>query len=186
MADIKVTGLPAGSAPFADTSVMLMSEDDTGFDSVKVTVAQMKTLFGGTLAKVLDNGFTMDAEQEIVFDASGTNKTFLSATGSSGVLVMDSSVVGLSGNGSENFATGLVTVSSTLASMGFNDTLFNFTGVKAASTTVEIQSRGLPVIEVGDESLGFYGQGSITRQVGVAVTASAIHAALVNLNLIGA
>ena len=74
MADEKFTGLPAGSSPFADTSVMAMSEDDGGFLSIKITVAQLKVLLGSNIAKLLDNGSTMDAEQLITFNSTGTNK----------------------------------------------------------------------------------------------------------------
>jgi len=89
MADEKFTGLPAGSSPFADTSVMAMSEDDGGFLSIKITVAQLKVLLGSDIAKLLDNGSTMDAEQFITFNSSGTNKTLVTDSATTAGITFD-------------------------------------------------------------------------------------------------
>ena len=51
---------------------------------------------------------------------------------------------------------------------------------------LKIQSAGIAVHQLGPASLGFYGASPVAQQTGVAVTAAAIHAALVNLGLITA
>lgn len=62
-------------------------------------------------------------------------------------------------------------------------------GAKSTSTwqyTVAINNDGGVCIAQADQKVGFYGTAPIVKQTGVAVTAEAIHAALVALGLIGA
>lgn len=189
MADVKITGLTAGAAPFADTSVMIMSEDDTGFASVKVTVAQLKTLLGSDLAKVLDNGFTMDAEQKIVFeDDTSTSKVFLTGTQSTAALIVEAvetnGGMGFSGNGTSSYTGGFVKAEETFARVGFLDA--NISGIHVEENSVQMQIAGASVIDLDATGIGFFEKTPVAQPTGVAVTAGGIHAALVSLGLITA
>lgn len=58
--------------------------------------------------------------------------------------------------------------------------------INATAYTMMLGVGDTPSIWFGDDTLGFYGTSPIAKQAGVAVTAVAIHAALVNLGLIAA
>jgi hypothetical protein len=62
-----------------------------------------------------------------------------------------------------------------------------YTAEGEATAGVALVAKSTGTVSVGTPTnlLGFYGVAATARQTGVAVTAAAIHAALVNLGLIG-
>ena len=177
MADIKFTGLPAGSSPFANTSVFAMSEDDGGFDSVKVTLTQVRAMV-----------YDMEVEQSMTFDSSGTNKFFMNnAAGNGAGISLDSTIdyVGLEGDGTaQGFTKGYCYVDDSLFEAGYNESV----GGKFLTDDVALDlSFGSDIrFQCNGTGIGFFSATPAAQPTGVAVSAAGIHAALVTLGLITA
>ena len=69
-----------------------------------------------------------------------------------------------------------------------NGTFINVAGnlKMAAGTAIAGTATGFKISNAAAEKIGFYGTAPVAQQTGVAVSAAAIHAALVNLGLITA
>ena len=158
MASIKFTGLPAGAAPFDNASVFALSEDDTGFSSVKVTLTQVREIV-----------YAMEAEQEITFNSTGTNRQVISdSTGTQAILMHatggagGTNQIGLSANGLGTFDEGFMYVHSTGSAIGFDDD-GTFDGLEVANAQVQMVIASGVRFRADATGLGFFGSTPIAK-----------------------
>jgi hypothetical protein len=133
-----------------------------GVETARATVAAgigLRSDAGSQIIAVQDTG--------IVISGGATGDVTIAAQGVGGVvnLAGENGTVVLDDEGAQFTSTALTIVNG---------------------ETVDISGDGGPLVSVAAGALGFYGTSPIAKQTGVAVTAEAIHAALVALGLIGA
>ena len=127
------------------------------------------TIFGVT-NKMLDQSSTYTR----LYDAAGT---LVMSLGSGNVGIGTTDLTGLTGAGG-------LKIASTTAGSSNAGALVLQGGISAGNTGSAASYFGGAVSITGN--IGFYGQAATAKPTGVAVTAAAIHAALVTLNLIAA
>jgi len=177
MADIKFTGLAASSGVPDNGSVMAISTYDgvSTYTSEKYTMTQLKDIV-----------YVMEAEDKITFDSSGTNKAFVTSTGTSRIafdIFVPSDIEITTDNGGYAQSWAYLGDGSTAnAGAGFgygaNNLLVEPTG------EISLQHGAVKKIRTTSTGIGFYGTAPIAKPTSVAVTAAGIHAALVSLGLI--
>ena len=173
MADVKFTGLSAVTPPINKSSLVAAATFDgvTTYTSEKVTISQLA-----------DSVFLMDAEQKITFDSSGTNKVFATDSSSGADIQFNASgtddVLITSDNG--GYTEGWAYIGNDAAQVGYDSNNLSFD-----STSLNIFIGGTSRINANTTGLGFFNSTPVAKPTGVAVNATAIHAALVSLGLIG-
>jgi len=184
---VKWTNKSAGIAPFSDGSLMLMAEENSGvFSSVKITLTQAKVLFGADIAKLLDNGAEMDAGQTITYNSSGGTKAVIADKNGTQKLLFDETdkAIYLSADGTTSGTQGFIYVDFSEAVLAFNQGSGGEFSADAVNALMCFA--GTACVEVNATGMAFFSGTPVAQPTGVAVTAGAIHAALVSLNLITA
>ena len=184
MADIKITGLSAVTPPINKGSLVVSSTFDgvTTYTSEKVTVSQLA-----------DAVFLMDAEQKLTFDSSGTNKTFVEDSTTSGNNIkISSTYVGhyvasgsyweVQSDGVNDYSKAWAYLDGAIAQLGSTGSNY----YRMTATTFDITFNNSQLIKGDSTGLGFFNTTPVAQPTGIAVTAGGIHAALVSLGLITA
>lgn len=138
---------------------------------------------------------TLPAEGKVVFNSTGTNKIFAQDSSNVGnKIVFDSSsnymainvdassYFEIQGGGVTDYSKSWVYQDASQVSLGFT----NNHQFVVNNTQITMSFGGAELIEGNATGLGFFTTTPVAQPTGVAVTASAIHAALVSLGLITA